>query len=125
MDKAEAYINESDALVFEGTVYSRGGTAEVGSNLVLPHAEGLGGTEGLVLRVKGDNHPYTLVLDTGARRRRAAAAGSAGGRCWRGASCCCCLWWGKLEGRCWGSITTAAAGLAAAGAAVAALLGAC
>ena len=50
--------------MFAGAIYSRGALAEVGAPLVLPHAEGLGGTEGLVLRVLGDGHPYTMLLRT-------------------------------------------------------------
>ena len=50
-------------LVFEGSVYSRGGYADVGANITaLPHGRSLAGTEGLVMRMKGDAHTYSLAL---------------------------------------------------------------
>ncbi|KAL4450724.1 hypothetical protein ABPG77_001080 [Micractinium sp. CCAP 211/92] len=61
-DSAECYINEDDNLVFEGAVYSRGGIAEVGAPLQLPEGESLEGADGLVLRVRADEHAYTCVL---------------------------------------------------------------
>jgi len=36
----------------------------VGAQLSLPPGESLAGAEGLVLRVKADEHPYTCVLRT-------------------------------------------------------------
>lgn len=61
-DSAECYISEEDNLVFEGAVYSRGGLAEVGAPLRLPEGESLEGSDGLVLRLRSDEHPYTCVL---------------------------------------------------------------
>ncbi|KAL4433778.1 hypothetical protein ABPG75_000219 [Micractinium tetrahymenae] len=61
-DSAECYINKDDNLVFEGAVYSRGGSAEVGAPLQLPAGESLQGAEGLVLRLRSDEHAYTCVL---------------------------------------------------------------
>lgn len=64
-DMAEAYIDEENALVFEGSVYSRDGYAQVGAPLQdLPHGKTLQGTEGLVLRLKGDAHQYSAVVET-------------------------------------------------------------
>lgn len=45
-----------------GAVYSRGGLAEVGAPLRLPEGESLEGSDGLVLRLRSDEHPYTCVL---------------------------------------------------------------
>jgi uncharacterized protein YbjT (DUF2867 family) len=59
-DTAECYINESDRLVFEGNVYSRGGYAEMGAQLTFPRGGSLVGTEGLVVRLLGDGQQYTL-----------------------------------------------------------------
>jgi hypothetical protein len=47
-------------------VYSRGGTAEAGGPIALPHGDSLDGSEGLVLRILGDSQPYTLIVRTGA-----------------------------------------------------------
>ena len=47
-----------------GAVYSRGGLAEVGAQLQLPSSESLHGSEGLVVRVRADEHPYTFVVRT-------------------------------------------------------------
>ncbi|EFN51818.1 hypothetical protein CHLNCDRAFT_59780 [Chlorella variabilis] len=63
-DVAECYVNEDDNLVFEGAVYSRSGLAEVGAQLQLADADTLAGCEGLVLRVRADEHPYTCVVRT-------------------------------------------------------------
>ncbi|GAB4821141.1 hypothetical protein N2152v2_008187 [Parachlorella kessleri] len=71
-DRAEAYINEDDNLVFTGAVYSRGGLAQVGAPLVSPFADRLQrlqrtlleGTQGLLLNVKGDDHSYIVELTT-------------------------------------------------------------
>ena len=64
-DSAEAFIDEDDALIFEGAVYSRDGYAQVGAPLhELPHGATLGGTEGLLIRLKGDAHQYTAVVET-------------------------------------------------------------
>lgn len=63
-DMAEAYIDEENALVFEGSVYSRDGYAQVGAPLQdLPHGKSLQGTEGLVLRLKGDAHQYSAIVE--------------------------------------------------------------
>lgn len=45
-----------------GAVYSRGGIAEVGAPLQLPVGESLEGADGVVLRLRSDEHPYTCVL---------------------------------------------------------------
>lgn len=64
-DMAEAYIDEDDSLVFEGAVYSRDGYAQVGAPLQeLPHGKSLSGTEGLVIRLLGDAHQYSAVVET-------------------------------------------------------------
>lgn len=63
LDTAEAFIDDADMLVFEGAVYSRGGYAELGGDVGnLPHGADLAGTEGLLLRLKGDAHNYSLSL---------------------------------------------------------------
>ena len=61
-------LNRSTAaeMSFAGTVYSRGGTAEAGGPIELPHGDSLDGSEGLVLRILGDSQPYTLIVRTGA-----------------------------------------------------------
>ncbi len=43
-------------------MYSRGGIAEVGAPLQLPEGESLEGADGLVLRLRADEHAYTCVL---------------------------------------------------------------
>lgn len=64
-DSAEAYIDDKDNLVFEGSVYSRGGYAEVGADVTrLPHGDALSGSEGFIMRIKGDAHAYSLVAET-------------------------------------------------------------
>ncbi|KAI7843407.1 hypothetical protein COHA_003004 [Chlorella ohadii] len=65
-DSAEAYIDEDNHLVFEGAVYSRGGLAEVGAPVQLPYEDpaALNASEALVVRLLGDEHPYTCVLRT-------------------------------------------------------------
>lgn len=64
-DCAEAYIDESDSLVFEGSVYSRDGYAQVGATVnALPHGKDLKNTEGLLMRVLGDGQQYSVVVET-------------------------------------------------------------
>ena len=64
-DMAEAYIDEDNALIFEGAVYSRDGYAQVGAPVQdLPHGKSLLGTDGLVIRLKGDAHQYTAIVET-------------------------------------------------------------
>ena len=46
-------------------MYSRGGTAEAGGAIELPHGDSMAGSEGLVLRILGDMQPYTLIVRTG------------------------------------------------------------
>ena len=48
-----------------GTVYSRGGVADVGGDVIMQHGDTLAGSEGLVLRIMGDSQSYTLLLRTG------------------------------------------------------------
>ncbi len=48
-------------------MYSRGGTAEAGGAVELPHGDSMAGSEGLVLRILGDMQPYTLIVRTGAK----------------------------------------------------------
>jgi hypothetical protein len=47
-------------------VYTRGGLAEVGAPLEPPRAAELRGSEGLLLRVRADEHAYTCVVRTAA-----------------------------------------------------------
>lgn len=47
-----------------GAVYSRGGLAEVGAALEAKRAAELRGSEGLLLRVRADEHAYTCVVRT-------------------------------------------------------------
>lgn len=47
-------------------MYSRGGVADVGGDIEMQKGDTLAGSEGLVLRIMGDNQPYTLLLRTGA-----------------------------------------------------------
>lgn len=52
-----------------GAVYSRGGVAQVGSDMVCPFQDKLSGpllrnTEGLLVAYKGDGNSYTLQLTT-------------------------------------------------------------
>ena len=49
-----------------GTVYSRGGVADVGGDVVMQKGDTLAGSEGLVLRIMGDSQSYTMLLRTGA-----------------------------------------------------------
>ena len=49
-----------------GTVYSRGGVADAGGDIAMPHGDSLEGSEGLLLRLMGDSQSYTLLLRTGA-----------------------------------------------------------
>lgn len=64
-DSAEAYIDESDCLVFEGSVYTRDGYAQVGATVDgLPHGDDLSNTEGLLMRVLGDGQQYSVIVDT-------------------------------------------------------------
>ena len=64
-DTAEAYVDEEDMLQFEGSVYSRDGFAQLGAPMLeLPHGKDLSGTEGLLLRLLGDNHQYTAIVET-------------------------------------------------------------
>ena len=48
-----------------GQVYARNGIAEIASPLEEAVAEELGECEGLVVRVRGDGQPYSIVLTTG------------------------------------------------------------
>eukprot|EP00887_Chlorella_sp_A99_P005130 scaffold25.g5130.t1 len=81
-DTAECRIDEDHQLVFEGAVYTRNGVAQVGGGMKLlrprgdarrvevgaplerPFDDSLAGCEALVLRVRGDGNPYTLLLTT-------------------------------------------------------------
>lgn len=67
-DKADLFV-ENKRLVFAGAVYSRGGVAQVGSDMVCPFQDKLSGpllrnTEGLLVAYKGDGNSYTLQLTT-------------------------------------------------------------
>jgi hypothetical protein len=53
-----------------GAVYSRGGIAQVGAELVCGYGDKLQrplleGTEGLLVKFKGDDHAYVAQLTTG------------------------------------------------------------
>ncbi|PNW73930.1 hypothetical protein CHLRE_13g578650v5 [Chlamydomonas reinhardtii] len=72
---AEAVITDDNNLLFTGTLMSRGALAEVGAQLAakLPGGEHrTAGTEGLVLRVRGDAHSYLLILETSEGHRYGA-----------------------------------------------------
>ena len=56
-----------------GTIYSRGGRAEVTGPLTIPEGQHVSGSEGLVLRLGADGNTYTLLLHTGASTCRAPA----------------------------------------------------
>ncbi|KXZ49366.1 hypothetical protein GPECTOR_22g960 [Gonium pectorale] len=67
LNTAEAVITDDNNLLFEGNLMSRGAIAEVGARLtaLLPGGEHrTAGTEGLVLRVRGDGHSYLCILET-------------------------------------------------------------
>lgn len=63
-DTATCHIDEDHQLVFEGAVYTRNGVAEMGAKMERPFGDSLVGCEALVLRLRGDGHPYTLLLAT-------------------------------------------------------------
>ncbi|GLI61801.1 hypothetical protein VaNZ11_004303 [Volvox africanus] len=67
LNTAEAVITEDNNLLFEGNLTTRGAIAEVGARLppTLPGGEHrTAGTEGVVLRVRGDAHSYLCILET-------------------------------------------------------------
>lgn len=65
-DSATVEVDEATGqLVFSGTVRSRGGIAEVGSQVELPFEDTMANTEGLVLRVAGDGNQYSVTITTG------------------------------------------------------------
>ncbi|GFR47429.1 hypothetical protein Agub_g9149 [Astrephomene gubernaculifera] len=67
LNSAEAVITEDNNLLFEGKLTQRGAFAEVGAALhaLLPGGEHrTAGTEGLVLRIRGDAHTYLFILQT-------------------------------------------------------------
>ena len=49
-----------------GEIHSRGGYAQVGTQLQPADAQALVGCEGLVLRLAGDGQAYSVLLTTGA-----------------------------------------------------------
>jgi hypothetical protein len=66
-NQAIAEINEEDNLIFEGVLYQRDAVAEVGAKIssLLPGGEHrTQGTEGLVMRLRGDGKQYTCILRT-------------------------------------------------------------
>lgn len=48
-----------------GSIYSRGGRAEIGGPIAIPENLTLEGAEGVVLRMGADGNAYTLLLYTG------------------------------------------------------------
>ncbi|KAG2500720.1 hypothetical protein HYH03_001485 [Edaphochlamys debaryana] len=72
---AEAVITEENNLLFQGSLGTRGAIAEVGASLTeaLPGGEHrTAGTEGLVLRVRGDGHSYLTILESAEGHRYGA-----------------------------------------------------
>ncbi|KAK9843775.1 hypothetical protein WJX81_005781 [Elliptochloris bilobata] len=63
-DRALTSLNDRRNLIFEGEVHSRGGYAQVGTQLRPEDAEALAGCEGLVLRLAGDGQAYSVLLTT-------------------------------------------------------------
>ncbi|KAG1670564.1 hypothetical protein FOA52_012136 [Chlamydomonas sp. UWO 241] len=66
-NQAFAEINSDDNLVFDGVLYQRGAVAEVGAKVdgLMPGGEHrTAGTEGVVMRLRGDGKPYALVVKT-------------------------------------------------------------
>ncbi|GLC35476.1 hypothetical protein PLESTB_000203300 [Pleodorina starrii] len=67
LNSASAVITEDNNLLFEGTLMSRGAIAEVGARLAptLPGGQHrTAGTEGIVMRVRGDGHAYLAILES-------------------------------------------------------------